>query len=199
MTVSGIICTVGTSLISAVSRVDKDRNCGLKKFYDSRDWSGFSNALNLVRQPCERVCGAEINSTFRIIDAGLVPDSAHVYLLYSDSEDGKVVSDLIAGYMRTFSFSGVETRRVKNLSLDVPSEVFVCEGLFNLACCIKEIADNYPPGRCIVNATGGFKAQTGIALVSAFAGGIPVYYMHEKMGEIVCFREVFNLLKNLWE
>ena len=84
--------------------------------------------------------GAEINSITSILQRQMLSQRDHLYLLVSDTEDGRFVGEVLKKYYTIsknhMRFDNAEVRVLKGLT-DASAQRFRTEGLRNL---VKEIA-----------------------------------------------------------
>ncbi len=193
-----LICTVGTSLVGNLSRLDDP---GLRKLYDDGNAKGL--AVELAKHdPTDRTCGAEINSITRILSAGLLDQRQNLLLLVSDTEDGARVGEILRHYHSTGknpeAFNNVEAHTVDGLQHQDPAR-FADQGLKSLVRLVSEAVERYGAGRVLINATGGYKAQISFAGMIGQSLGIPVCYLFEAFTEVVTLPpQPVSLDMSLW-
>jgi putative CRISPR-associated protein (TIGR02619 family) len=186
---STLICTVGTSLfntnLSGLKAEDPDpRMAALATAYAARDPAAIARGLAAL-DPGERLCGAEINSNALLIGKGPVADRPKLFLVHSDSEEGRRIGQTLASYYgRQPGLDPVQTCQIADLQ-DRDPRRFRVFGLRNLARTLCRIVRDFSPAACAINATGGYKAQIAIAVLLGQALAVPVYYKHERFDEII--------------
>ena len=181
-----VICTVGTSLLSNLGRLDGDdtkSNRALVRAYREKNWSEVA-ALLCQYLPTERVCGAEINSINDLLIDSHV-EKGRLCLLPSDTTDGNNTATVLKEYFEKKGWQ-VTVNQIKDLR-DDKSKAFQTRGLRNLAKAFGEHVREAGIEYCAINATGGYKAQIAIAVLMGQALGIPVYYKHERFDAIIPF------------
>ena len=177
-----VLCTVGTSLLSNIGRESDPQ---LKKAYEKKDSKKLAVALNEHDQS-ERLCGAEINSIASMVEKGYVTKDCSIHFFVSDTTEGHFLGKTFVKYFKDLRrHATVTSIRVSDLNDDPKS--FRTNGLRNLAREIGKIVRQYSAKPCVINATGGYKAQIAIAVLFGQALSIPVYYKHEKFDEIIAF------------
>lgn len=133
-----------------------------------------------------RLLGAEIASLAALLDEAPYSTVRECHLLTSDSDSGSgaatALEPIVAGKLRLAVFGSV----VAGLKEDSPSE-FKVRGLRSL---VHEIARRIREAGargCVIDATGGFKAQAAIAVACGQAFGVPVVYRFESFPEVIEF------------
>lgn len=196
-----IICTVGTSLFTNIRSHAKDKagenvETSLFDSFNKKDWKSVADAL-LKMEPTARLVGAEINTLYAVCTRRRKDiDPRKLYLILSDTEDGRQTGTVLASYFESEEFRA-RANLNKNLSVvqvnvsglqDVSPETFRQKGLRNLAReIIKAARESGGPEQCIIDATGGYKAQIAIGVLIGQTLGIPVYYKHERFDTIIDF------------
>jgi putative CRISPR-associated protein (TIGR02619 family) len=107
-----------------------------------------------------------------------------VELLHSDTDDGRQCAEWIAVYLRERSFP-TELFKVQGLAYEAKG--FVDYGLRQFVQLLAgRIRETRRRGyQVAINATGGFKAEIAYATALGLVFKVPVYYIHEKFGDIV--------------
>lgn len=180
-----LICTVGTSLKN-----------NLEKSAEHQDWldlytrgrmKELARALTTLPSQ-ERLLGAEINSIDSIIGKGILSRPDNLYLLVSDTEDGRAVGELLKLYYLESAnprrFEQAEWQVLGGLT-DASHERFRREGLRHLVTAVADIARQWGPEQVVINATGGYKAQISFAGLIGQALDIPVCYLFERFSEVI--------------
>jgi putative CRISPR-associated protein (TIGR02619 family) len=135
--------------------------------------------------PTDRRLGAELGSIHSLRTRGGIQDPpARNQLLVSDTPQGRLVGEILAGVFEGWNWPG-EVNVIRNLQDDDPDR-FAREGLRELACLIAQAyRESGDPSRVLINATGGYKAQIAIATLMGQAFGAPVVYKHERFDRII--------------
>jgi len=161
-----IITTVGVSLLKSAE--DRDplqylRNC-------SED--------NLEK------ASAETNSLKRLLKV-----NDKIVFLHSDTREGEIAAEALSEFYKGKGYNA-EVRVIPSLRYD--EKQFAMRGLRSFVTQLVEcIQDNRKAQReVIINATGGFKAEFGYALLVGLLFKVPVYYIHEKFPEIISLPEI---------
>lgn len=160
-----ILTTVGTSLLGNIARAGIGKEDAL-------------GVLEYIRSDPAKA-SAETNSLGRLLAGG-----DRVELLHSDTEDGRWCAEWVAAYLRKRGFSA-GLFKVQGLAYEARG--FVDYGLRQfvqlLAGRIREV--HRQGHQAAINATGGFKAEIAYATALGLVFKVPVYYIHEKFGDIV--------------
>lgn len=171
-----ILCTVGTSLISAWSHTSGEvPPC-------------HSDLVGLIASDEES--SAESNSLRHLV---LDPVYDYLYLLGSETEDGKMCSAALADYYTGQGFRYVLPIAIKGLNSNYND--FQERGLPNLVKEMSTIYENHPEAQFVINATGGYKGQTAYATLFGIVMGIQVVYIYHDFKRLISFPEmplVFN-------
>lgn len=189
-----LISTVGTSLLINISRpyaegngIPADVHAALREYQRERQWGQLARELAKV-DPSARICGAEINSIEEAINRQKL-DLQHLHFLVSDTDDGRILGELLENYHIEGSRDQLKTVQhhvIEDLQDDKPKR-FRLHGLRNLVRQLGELVQQYGADTIIIDATGGYKAQIAIAVVFGQTLGIPVLYRHERFSEIIEF------------
>ncbi|ONN26434.1 hypothetical protein XJ44_08935 [Thermosipho affectus] len=178
-----LICTVGASMISNLSRDEK-----LNEYYKNSQLEAIVNYFSESNEDPEefRGFGAEINSIASIVKKGYLTERKNLYFLVSDTDDGRKIGTILKNFFKVkkgYNFENVEVKVISKLRDDKPND-FKIHGLRNL---IKEIAGIIArhSGEVIINATGGYKAQIAFALALGQGLSVPVYYRFERFPEVI--------------
>lgn len=180
-----LICTVGTSLLGQVQRLEADHP--LRVALGKNNPHQVAQAL-LQLAPSDRTCGAEINSVNSIVANGSLSTRAQLHLLVSDTEDGLKVGRCLELYFRNgrcpIGFREVNVTKVEGLD-DANPRRFRTDGLRELVRAVGGVISRYGAQRVAINATGGYKAQISFAGLIGQALEVPVYYMFERFSDVV--------------
>jgi putative CRISPR-associated protein (TIGR02619 family) len=185
-----IINTVGTSLVSNFRRTNKEA--------DPTTLPTSEQLLQFLREnpePC-----AEVSFLKRLSKLNARNDN--LYFLGSSEEVGELCTETLAEYYRLLGFMNSQAERIHLLNTRaVEFEHFGLPNLFNT---LSKIQNENPSGERLINATGGFKAQTAYAVFFGLLFGIPVYYYNEQFKDIVeipaipvvCDRKAYDQNRN---
>ncbi|MEJ5230388.1 MAG: putative CRISPR-associated protein, partial [Pseudothermotoga sp.] len=183
-----VICTVGASLLTNLNR-DKapDYLKQLVNAFKEKDHAKVNHLIAAIQDPLDKSLGAEINSVANIVKKGLLSSRQQMYLLVSDTPEGEQIGEILKGYFEKnkngLDFNSVKIIKIEKLN-DKSTFDFKFYGLRNLvremARCIKESGN-----RCIINATGGYKATVAYSTLLGQALKVPVYYLFERFDEII--------------
>ncbi len=199
-----LLCTVGVSLFypNLTGRLGERMKTDsalvpLSRAYADGNWQAVAQHLRHL-DPDDDLCGAEINSVARLLRQQRV-DSQRLCLLHSDTDDGRVVAQVLKIFFAAGDWRKVEVYCIEGLRDDDPALFRTC-GLRNLAkelgCIVRASSAEF----CAVDATGGYKAQIAVATLMGQALGIPVFYRHERFKEIISFPPMpVSLDFTLWQ
>lgn len=178
-----LICTVGTSLKGNLERQRPE----WYDLYVRRRLRDLARAM-AASHPQDRLLGAEINSIDSILSKGILDRPLNLYLLVSDTEDGRATGELLTLYF----LDAVNPRRFEQAHwqtlaglTDASHERFRREGLRSLVTAVAKIARTWGPEQVVINATGGYKAQISFAGLIGQALDIPVCYLFERFSEVI--------------
>ncbi len=179
-----LICTVGTSLLGNLQKIDNER---LSRDLQNHNHVGL--ALHLLQvSPDDRLLGAEINSITSIIRHNLLQDRRQLILLISDTADGTFIGQVLRQYYEhaknPYRFRQVNVQTLEGLT-DTAAQRFRTEGLRSLVRAIAKVVRLETSERLVINATGGYKAQISFAGMIGQALEIPVCYLFEKFSEVI--------------
>lgn len=175
-----LLITVGTSLLNNL----KHGAFGAKP--SKENLTEVQAFLNAQTSPLERVCGAELNSTFQLLAQQRVHPDCTLHFCVSDTEDGQLMGAILRQYCQQAGYR-VQLHTIESLQDQDPRR-FGNEGLRNLVrICGKVIQEAGGPEQVALNATGGYKAQIAIAALIGAALQIPVYYKHELFDSVIAF------------
>jgi len=168
-----LLVTVGTSLFSNAQRA-------LGKSAGEITDAQFAHYLH--QSPPEEA-SAETNSIARLLRLGIVAEGDRLLFLHSQTEEGRRCAELLQrNYQKTFQ---VEKREINDLTYT--ESRFKMRGLRSLVAHLIEIiqTERNQERSPLINATGGFKAEIAYATLIGLLFHVPVYYIHEKFGDIV--------------
>ena len=181
-----LICTVGTSLINNLRRLDPQDP--IHQALDRQDWQDIATRL-LEKPNSDRLCGAEINSITSIVKEALLSQFDRLIFLVSDTDDGRNTGAILQAYYAHASnpvqFDQVPKPTVLEKLNHHALEDFQRIGLKNLVREISSVARDYSEDAIAINATGGYKAQISFAGMIGQALNIPVYYLFEGFERVI--------------
>lgn len=180
-----MLTTVGTSLLSGVRRAGK---------VDGLPSAQEALALLGCEGPYSRACGAEVNSTALLaggqkLSVGVLEAPFRVHLLVSDTPEGEWSGKVLTTHLRDWKgVAGVTWEAVAGLDGRNPRG-FGHQGLRELvktaAKRLTEARRQDPGGQCVINATGGYKAQISLAGLLGQALKVPVVYLFEQFEQCI--------------
>ena len=135
---------------------------------------------------------AELNSLLSYVEQikGKRPSQlsevvSEVHLFRSDTESGKLASDVLSDYLNSLGVS-VSVHTVKGFG----SEDF-SEAVRNLVRSVRDVVKRSK--NVVLNLTGGFKAETAAMAVLASESDLNQYYIHESSRKVVMFPKASEL------
>lgn len=171
---SAIIVSIGTSLLTN------------KNGRDYRPWEGWrpgnplpdqKDVVQWLRKADPAAASAETNTLHKLgLDAG-----DRLYYLHSDTPEGEFCARCLNDHYTGLGHNGVLCR-VEGLKYS--PKHFVEDGLRSLVAEAFAIISN-SGGRAVICATGGFKAEMAYLNLVGILTGCPVYYVHERMSELI--------------
>lgn len=130
----------------------------------------------------DRMCGAEINSTYYLMKK---LDIEKVYLIVSDSNDGRAAGEIIRQLFRDkLGITKVELKEIEKLTVTKEFD-FAKKGLRNLTAQTAGIIKQHNYQDLIISPIGGLKAQIFIVGLIAQLFKIPAYYLYENSTNII--------------
>jgi putative CRISPR-associated protein (TIGR02619 family) len=166
-----ILTTVGISLLQ-----------NAKRHHDlSRDESPSKQQLaNYLRHGEAEEVSAETNALHRI---GLQSNDRVVFL-HSETQKSRKCAGFLSRHY-TDAVDSVSARGVPDLSYE--EKKFKDRGLRSLVDTLTKLIREAERGgrEALINATGGFKAEIAYATLVGLLFDVPVYYIHERFGDIV--------------
>lgn len=176
-----LIITTGTSLLGNLQREP-----GLSDAFAQRQTAAVVDFLNRQASPMERVCGAELNSSFQLLEQGQVQTQPTLHFCVSDTPEGQWIGEVLKAYCAP-RVAHVAVYTIEGLQDSDPRR-FGGEGLRNLVrLCGRIIQQAGGAYSVALNATGGYKAQIAIAALIGSALEIPVFYKHERFDSVIAF------------
>jgi putative CRISPR-associated protein (TIGR02619 family) len=180
-----LICTVGTSLIGNIRRLEATDP--IRVAFDNQNWGRLVRSL-LEKGNTAQVCGAEINSITSICTSNLLLDRIHILFVVSDTVDGQTMGKILQSYYsdrhNPLQFEKAESVVLTGLR-DDDVHAFQQQGLKNLVREISQQVRAFGSEAIAINATGGYKAQISFAGMIGQALDIPVYYLFEKFSKVI--------------
>lgn len=159
---------------------------------DKLKWQALveRGAEDYINQADPSSFSAETNSLWKIQPPLIKQDE--IVLITSDTSDGQLSSRLVETYLqKKLSCEDVEVRYVPDLSnvtlRTTSAEERFLLGLSGFANLVKGIVyEAREQGKQpLIVGTGGFKAEIAILTVIGAVMGVPVYYLHETLRELV--------------
>lgn len=140
-------------------------------------WTEAGQALAELRDTA-RVAGAEACSIRGLLGEPMYEGVRRVFLLHSGTDEGRGCAEAIRAYLVASERVMAEPRVVEELQ-HFAADRFRVAGLRNLVRRLAEIARDHGVESMVVDGTGGYKAQIGVAAVFGQAFGVPVLYRFE--------------------
>lgn len=168
-----IISTTGTSLLTNWKRV-----------HDSSEEPSFQDLLSFINANEE--ASAETNSLSKL---NIDPNRDVLYFVGSDTPDGRFSLQVIEHYYQSKGYNYVFPQYVVGLK-NRDYHDFQTRGLPNLLKTLCTIRENHLGTHLIINATGGFKAQTAYATLFGIIFGIEVVYLYEDFKNLLRFPQM---------
>lgn len=184
-----VLMTAGTSLL-ANARRNAGSDTLMATVRDALERGDAAAAARAMRglTPNDPRCGAEVNSLHYLKERKKLPIGA-VHLLVSDSDDGRCVGKTICRYLQ--ERDEFDLRQADSLPIIALDErdpgMFAGQGLRNLVRTIGRLVRREGAEQTIIDATGGYKAQTAIAVVVGQMLGVPVTYRFQQFETIIEF------------
>lgn len=161
-----IVSTVGTSLLRSFGNPS----------------ATFVELLAFLNDADPRKVSAETNALSRLLREG-----DRLIFLHSDTPDGKLCAEVLGKH---YERKGYETVVEVIPHLSYREKYFRSQGLRSLVGKLVDIIrgerKTWGEGaEILINATGGFKAESAYATLVGLLFNVPVYYIHEVFQEIV--------------
>ena len=193
-----LIATVGTSLfmgnldkLQDNLSIDASLRDDLWSLYVKKNWSALAKRF-LTFNPSDRICGAEINTIEEVSNKNYLPQLENLFFLVSDTELGEHTGKFLTSYFeqrKDLKLKQVSFFPIIGLQDSRPKE-FKSLGLRNLVREIGQLINRAGGSEYVaMDATGGYKAQSAIAVLMGQALNIPVFYKHERFNEIIDLEE----------
>ncbi len=190
-----LICTVGTSLFNNIKNLRKEpkdlpENWALiDQSHANGRWSELARELGKLDPAENRLCGAEVNAIEQTLKRGRLP-LERICFLVSDTEDGRDTGELLEHYYRRrkdTNLKDIESKVVEGLQDKEPKR-FKTQGLRSLVRAIGDIVQRAGgPEYVAVDATGGYKAQIAVAVLTGQVLDMPVFYKYDGFSEFIDF------------
>ncbi len=160
---------------------DKDAECG-------RRASGSSPAAIAAKEALlldPRSMSAELNAMYPWLEMCQKRKKGcptKVYLIHSETGAGEAVAEILASYLEDKKID-VDVQMIHYLG----NPQKLPEGLIELARTLRNISERHTSiNECIlVNPTGGFKVESGYAILALQARALAAYYIHETFKNVV--------------
>jgi putative CRISPR-associated protein (TIGR02619 family) len=114
-------------------------------------------------------------------------------LLVSATDDGAAIGTILKTYFEArtcpIRFKSCEYNTIAGLQDEAPL-IFRTKGLTNLVRMLGSELSKWGDDGLGINATGGYKAQIGLAVAFGQAAHCPVFYKHERFDQIIQFPQV---------
>ncbi|MEN6347743.1 MAG: hypothetical protein ABFE16_20800 [Armatimonadia bacterium] len=183
---SYLVVTVGTSLLQGMRR-GKGTNDGLPSRQDAL-------AVLNGEGRTSRACGAEVNSLALLLEGqelsvGVLKPPFRVHLLVSDTPEGEWSGEVLTSHIGGWEDVTEATyEMIDGLDGRDPKR-FAHRGLRALvkaaARCLMEARRRDPQVQCVINATGGYKAQISLTGLLGQALKVPVVYLFEQFAQCI--------------
>ena len=204
--VNAAAVTVGTSLSTNLRRLDQAANFEAWLEHQPADerallaphhralqdaaaaaragrWVDAGESMSKLPDGC-RVLGAELSSLSALLGSKRYAGIQRVWLLSSATGDGrgsalmikKVVEDRVG-----LECTAVQIEQLSHERVDR----FRVVGLRNLVSAIANVIREVSAEYLVIDATGGYKAQTALATVVGLAFGVPVVYRYEEFPDFI--------------
>jgi putative CRISPR-associated protein (TIGR02619 family) len=182
-----LISTAGTSLLLQARRRASvpGADALFAQLVDAIEQGRLSEATAILARfdPEDDACGAELASLRHLVAREKV-DLQALHLLVSDTPQGAAVGKVIAMHVREQRQITVTVNRISDLDPENPTR-FALKGLRSLVACIGRIIRETGSDYVAIDATGGFKAQTSMAVLAGQVLRVPVYYRFERFDTII--------------
>lgn len=162
-----IICSVGTSLLGNYRR-------------SAEGSPNVENLVRFARQTGSAKASAELNALER-----LQPTPAdRLVFLHSDTADGALCAQALCGYAATQWESATAATSIEGLTDDAAKFQGGLRNFTDLT--VREVLNARKQSRePIINANGGFKAQTAMAVAVGLILQVRVVYVHQEFDMLV--------------
>ena len=169
-----------------------------------RSDKNFLSALvkNIEKDP--KKASAELNSLFSYSEKYNVPID-EVYLISTDTDECEIATKALEKYLRETYKIQVNIKRVRGYNTKKEGTFYY--GLIELLHTLAEKINKWKGRVIYFNATGGFKPEVALMVTLGSIYGIPTYYRHEIVGDVVeippfpllLSREKMEILKRFTE
>lgn len=175
-----IICTTGTSIARNVKRpepwrAEEYKRAVVARVDSERQLKSRDSFLDGI--------SAETKS-LRALKAG---SNDEVFLLHTDTEDGRVCAEVVAGVLADGMKIQAQAKCVKGLQVE-DANAFRRTGVDNLFAMLKEFTSGRAYGsgdEVILNVTGGFKAVVPFVTIFGLLHRIDVVYIFEQSTSLI--------------
>ena len=183
-----LIATCGTSILN--NSLDIKRETA-----PEREWWELKDAeASLIEKKIlerlersgaeERICGAEINSTEKLIKK-MKFSGKKLYLIASDTLEGRMAGRMVEVLLREkLHVDSVEVRVIEDLNTNREFD-FAKKGLRNLASVMGAIINKEGENHLAISPIGGLKAQIFMAGLVGQIFKIKTYYMYDGFDEVI--------------
>jgi putative CRISPR-associated protein (TIGR02619 family) len=173
---STVICSVGVSLYGNLEH-------RLSIPYKARSAEDVSKDIKTHTN--SNKASAEITSIYSLINNGALDMKKNLYLLLSDTDSTKFIGDVLKHFFSDV-FENVHLITIKGLTATDP-DIFKEEGLRELVKSTSQIIYNtrQKNEECVINATGGFKAQISFLEMVGQIFKLDVYYQFEDFKNVI--------------
>lgn len=173
------IISVGTSVLANYCR---EKNIDQKQLDISRllhDKMFINELVTFVNKNPMRA-SAELNALYSYSEKFDVQID-EVYLILTDTDECELCGRVLKHFLRQ---EGVEVHTKRVRGYNVKGGDFY-EGLVEFLKTIAEKVRSWKGRKIYFNATGGFKPEASLLVTVGSTLGIPTYYKHEIMGDVV--------------
>lgn len=146
-------------------------------------WEDAGQYLARMEQ-AGRVLGAEVASLNALLQSKRFAGIRRLWLLSSATGEGQGSAAMIERIASLRYGTQCKTVSIENLTHE-RFDRFRIVGLRNLVSALAEIIGEVSARQLVIDATGGYKAQTAIATVVGLAFGVPVVYRFEEFPNFI--------------
>ena len=183
-----LIATCGTSILTNAREI-KNEIIGNKNYNEMTEEEAEKLKKRVLedlrnRDVFDKKCGAELNSTYYIMEKGNFSGN-YIYLIVSDSIEGKTSGEIIEILLKEkLNIKNVEIRVIEKLNITKEYE-FAKKGLRNLASDVAFLVKKNGYNNVMISPIGGLKAQIFTVGLIAQIFKIPAYYLYENSTTVV--------------
>ncbi|MBD3211385.1 MAG: putative CRISPR-associated protein [Candidatus Lokiarchaeota archaeon] len=177
------IITCGTSIIGNFINQNPDSILNFNDIESIRpadhQWLEIKNELYSFLKQDSKKFSAEVNSISPFLEVELVE---RIYLICTDTNAGKMCADILHDFFKEeCNISSIDYKEAKGFG----TENFE-EGILNIRNTLLRLINNHKKKYQIcLNATGGFKPESGVLVLIGALYHIPVYYIYETSKKLV--------------